>query len=846
MTLFDAAKSVNAYDFASTHLNIEFNRHRKALSPFRSDEKTPSFSVSREGYFTDFGGDFKGGLIDLVMALKKLDNTQAAKYICETAKVPYEETKKSQTPKKVSDMQSFFKECHDALRLNFRDYLPHLQKIFVNVEKIVRNDELFKTLGWDKYNHSLVIAVYDGDRVVNLKWREKKGFSGKWIGASAKDGATTFLFPFTTNFKNYLVIVEGEKDALNLAALGVNVLTLGGVGNSWEKFEIALVGVDSVYIWFDYDRAGFDAVLPRAKEFYKMGVKNVFWLDFERLCHKKQIFDKFDVSNYLTLYPLENEEEFLKLCASKSLLIGKKVPSPSAVARVALLEGIRSTTADEFFTLAKFEYALLSGIKRYSGAISAWAEAKKLNIEKLYKSVNLASDILKNNGNAEDAISLAKLLSSLSNLDREIKYFSVEKRIKAAEYLENECERLGYSLKSDGVSVYYYNGRYYEKWDIDDFHRLYLKHLGKLIVEVQDISATEAIYMNLVKIVPKLSTSKTSNIVINVKNCVVDMTLSKTFKHDRSYEFSYMLPFDYDKDAKCAMFDAFLDSSLPNKALQNLALEYLAYMLLEDHKLQKFLLLTGKGANGKSVFMDIMKAFFSSNSIGRVAKFEGFAMEGLVGKMVNFAEDRNLSNLTPVELDTIKMMSDGTAFEINPKFRSAILLERPPKLVISTNNMPKNTEPSFIRRLVLLPFEHTFTYDHPDPKYRRIDGLSEMIINSELSGIFNRVLEAMRRLMQSGRFSASDETKSIINEFELDANNVYRFASEHIRANKDVIYVPIQSVYDKYREFCEAEGVNAKSKNNFGKDLKEYMKVESRVMNLNNVSTRIYSGIELI
>lgn len=130
-------------------------------------------------------------------------------------------------------------------------------------------------------------------------------------------------FQIYLTFKEYAVIVEGEKDAMNLCALGINALTLGGVGNSWENYSAALAGVNTVYIWFDYDKAGFDAVVPRAKEFYKMGVKNVYYMDFEQLCHKKQIFEKFDVSDYLTLYPLYNEAEFLEL-SKKSLFSSKE------------------------------------------------------------------------------------------------------------------------------------------------------------------------------------------------------------------------------------------------------------------------------------------------------------------------------------------------------------------------------------------------------------------------------------------------------------------------------------------------------------------------------------------
>ena len=127
MNLFEAAKSVDAKSFSESFLRLDFKQKSgnsyKSKSPFRPDERTPSFSL-KENYFTDFGGDFSGGIIDLVMALKSLDNIEAAKWICEKSGVSYEDEKKFEKQDKKS-LDEIFAIQRDRLSKNFKTYLPH-------------------------------------------------------------------------------------------------------------------------------------------------------------------------------------------------------------------------------------------------------------------------------------------------------------------------------------------------------------------------------------------------------------------------------------------------------------------------------------------------------------------------------------------------------------------------------------------------------------------------------------------------------------------------------------------------------------------------------------------------
>ncbi len=280
--------------------------------------------------------------------------------------------------------------------------------------------------------------------------------------------------------------------------------------------------------------------------------------------------------------------------------------------------------------------------------------------------------------------------------------------------------------------------------------------------------------------------------------------------------------------------------------MQSIIFEFIAYSLMPTYAYQKFLLVTGGGSNGKSVLMSVMESFFSTDAVGIVETFEGFNMESLIGKQINFAKDKTLKGIKSIEVDAIKKIADGSGLDIRAMYKGAVALKNPPKLVISTNKLPTITDYSFTRRMLLVPFEQTFSHDAEDPRYKIKINLEKEIISTELPGIFNKVLAAMSRLIANGRFSDSEKLKNTLKEFELDNNNAYRFAHDMVAKDPTVAFISIQTLYDSYQEWCKTEGSQPKSKVNFGKDFKEYMNIDSKVVKVHGVSVRGYECLRII
>ncbi|OGV33881.1 MAG: hypothetical protein A3E88_06210 [Legionellales bacterium RIFCSPHIGHO2_12_FULL_35_11] len=101
-------------------------------------------------------------------------------------------------------------------------------------------------------------------------------------------------------------------------------------------------------------------------------------------------------------------------------------------------------------------------------------------------------------------------------------------------------------------------------------------------------------------------------VLINLENGTFEITPNgiQLNPFDRTDFMTYQLAFKYDPKATAPLFESYLDKVLPDKNLQFILAEYLGYVFIHPSvlKLEKTLLLYRTGANGKSVFYEIVKS----------------------------------------------------------------------------------------------------------------------------------------------------------------------------------------------------------------------------------------------
>lgn len=390
--------------------------------------------------------------------------------------------------------------------------------------------------------------------------------------------------------------------------------------------------------------------------------------------------------------------------------------------------------------------------------------------------------------------------------------------------------RIGYMQNES----YFYNGKF---WEI--FPKNKLVTLLSLVAERSGINRVEArtpLLMDKLfkqfQILCYLPEKKERKdiVKINLKNgtFVVD-SLNQYLKETSSADmFKYQLPFSYDPSAIPSKFLNFLDEVLPDEDSKKVLAEYLGYIFVRNAKLEKCLVLFGQGANGKSVIYDIVYALLGNDnistfSLGDLCDNKGYHRAEIKNKLLNYSSELGGKN---VDYDVFKQMVSNETITCRSPYGKPYMLKDYCRLMFNANSLPKKIEntPAYFRRLIIMDFNVTI------PVEKRNPNLAKEIITTELSGVFNWVLEGLRRLLKQEGFTHSQAISETIQKYTKETNSVALFMEDENYKQSTEKKIAQKSLFSFYNVYCKDNNYRPVSNIEFGRridDLKYYRKKRS-------------------
>ena len=371
-------------------------------------------------------------------------------------------------------------------------------------------------------------------------------------------------------------------------------------------------------------------------------------------------------------------------------------------------------------------------------------------------------------------------------------------------YLFNGCF---WSMIEDGLLMSFL-GEAGEKMGMDKYQARH--YLEKDALVKQFFSSA---HMN----VPIISESK---VLVNLQNGTFEITHRDTqLRNFAATDFlTYQLPFLYDPRAKAPLFEAYLNKVLPDKALQDILLEYLGYVFVMPGtlKLEKVLLLYGSGANGKSVFFEIVNALLGPENISfyslqSLTNDNSYSRAKLENKLVNYGSEIN----GKLEASIFKQLASGEPVEARLPYGQPFTLSRYAKLIFNCNELPREVEHTnaYYRRFLIIPFNVTI------PEAEQDKELAKKIIERELSGIFNLALEGLHRLLAKKAFTHSSLLDNLVNDYRQQSDSVQMFLEELGYSKSLSSTILIRDLYVAYRQYCMEDGCLPVSKSKLRKRL---------------------------
>jgi putative DNA primase/helicase len=301
--------------------------------------------------------------------------------------------------------------------------------------------------------------------------------------------------------------------------------------------------------------------------------------------------------------------------------------------------------------------------------------------------------------------------------------------------------------------------------------------------------------------------------LINLRNGTFEITPTEFVLRDFQREdfLTYQLGFDYDQNADAPLWQNFLDEVLPDEARQKVLAEYIGYVFTRL-KLEKTLILYGRGANGKSVVFDVINALLGRENVSNYSLeslSHHYQRAMLTNKLLNYSSEIS----TRLEADIFKRLTSGEPVEARLPYGQPFIMSRYARLLFNCNELPRDVEhtEAFFRRYLILPFDVTIPEGQQDKR------LAEKIIKSELSGVFNWVLKGLQRLLRQENFTPCEAARKALEQYRKESDSVAMFMEEanYEKVSERDKATPLKTMFGEYRTFCIDAGFRAVSSRTF-------------------------------
>lgn len=275
--------------------------------------------------------------------------------------------------------------------------------------------------------------------------------------------------------------------------------------------------------------------------------------------------------------------------------------------------------------------------------------------------------------------------------------------------------------------------------------------------------------------------------------------------HDPAHKLTFQIATDYDPDTDCPKFKAalalaFSKCSQPEEVIRHF-LELMGTIIQPRRIEAMWVLLKGRGENGKTFLVEIVEAVMGSGAClkGSVADAaagkDNHFTASLIGKLAFIDDDVKQGALLPD--DWLKKLSEEKVLTANPKNASTFQFTSRATMVMLANHWPRTVDTShgMTRRAHVFEFKHQLSEDEKDP------GLKRYIIDNELPGVLNLLIEGWQRVLQRGRYQRPDEIIAAGDQWMRSANTTGNFFRQMLKIEPTAAAIKLTIIEQFYHSW---------------------------------------------
>lgn len=308
---------------------------------------------------------------------------------------------------------------------------------------------------------------------------------------------------------------------------------------------------------------------------------------------------------------------------------------------------------------------------------------------------------------------------------------------------------------------------------------------------------------------------------LNCSNGTVDLRGGSLMPHDRARLQRKAVRIPYDGQAECPLWLSFLDEVMgKDTALVNYLQRAVGYTLTGLTKEQVFFFLHGTGSNGKSTFLNIIRAILGDYA--RDTNPSTFLERGRNSIRDDLVRLQGARFVTCAETDAgerlsqalLKQVTGGEPITARALFSSHVEFTPQFKVWMASNHRPEITgvDEGIWRRVRLIPFEVTI------PAAQRDLDL-EHKLRAELPGILVWAVQGCLQWQEHG-LSSPPAVELATLDYRAEEDELADFLLAAIADDVDGT-IPKMVMYSVYVRWCEQSAVFKLPKRKFTESLKQ-------------------------
>lgn len=301
--------------------------------------------------------------------------------------------------------------------------------------------------------------------------------------------------------------------------------------------------------------------------------------------------------------------------------------------------------------------------------------------------------------------------------------------------------------------------------------------------------------------------------------------------HDREHYRTTQIPVAYDPEAKAPQFEKFMmdvfNGDPDAKEKREAVLEMIGYSLMAHCRHEKFIILVGSGANGKSVLLSVLEGLLGSPNVAGVqpSQFDrSFQRAHLFGKLANIVTEIKQGEM--IDDASLKGIVSGEPTTVEHKFKDPFDMRPFSTCWFGTNHMPhtRDFSDALFRRAMVVEFNNTFK-----PELGNCDPQLKDKLLEELPGILNLALCAYAEALLFG-FTMPSSCQAARDRWRLEADQVAQFVEAECQPEEGG-RIPPQRLFNAYKSWADDNGIHKKLTQRSFLDRLKVLGYESRKSN---------------